>query len=73
MFVRGRRVCQEEGNRVAERGRWENKMLHTGILMPKWRYMPTYFFFILLSGGWGKKKALAHDTSTYFHTRRVSI
>ena len=28
-------------------------------------------FFILT--GMGKKKALAHRTSTYFHTRRVSI
>ena len=30
--------------------------------------------FFLFSGGWmGKNKALAHHTSTYFHTRRVSI
>ena len=33
-----------------------------------------FFLFIFLSsGGWGKNKALAHHTSTYFHTRRVSI
>ena len=30
-----------------------------------------FFFFILLR--MGKNKALAHHTSTYFHTRRVSI
>ena len=32
-----------------------------------------FFFFLSSSGGWGKIKALAHHTSTYFHTRRVSI
>ena len=32
----------------------------------------TNFFFFLSSGGWmGKNKALAHHTSTYFHTRVV--
>ena len=31
-------------------------------------------FLFSSSGGWmGKNKALAHHTSTYFHTRRVSI
>ena len=31
-----------------------------------------YFFFLILRR-MGKNKALAHHTSTYFHTRRVSI
>ena len=31
------------------------------------------FFFFFILGRMGKKKALAHHTSTYFHTRRVSI
>ena len=32
----------------------------------------TFFFFFILRR-MGKNKALAHHTSTYFHTRRVSI
>ena len=33
-----------------------------------------FFHFLFSSfGGWGKNKALAHHTSTYFHARRVSI
>ena len=41
----------------------EADMLHmiTGLL---------FFFFFKSYGGWGKIK---HHTSTYFHTRRVSI
>ena len=37
--------------------------------------LPVIFFFYIYisSGGWGKNKALAHHTSTYFHTRRVLI
>ena len=34
---------------------------------------PVFFFFFSSSGGWGKNKAQAHHTSTYFQTRRVSI
>ena len=32
----------------------------------------TFFFFFILRR-MGKNKALAHHTSAYFHTRRVSI
>ena len=32
-----------------------------------------FFFFFFILGRMGKSKALAHHTSTYFHTRRVSI
>ena len=32
-----------------------------------------FFFFFLNLRRMGKNKALAHHTSTYFHTRRVSI
>ena len=31
------------------------------------------FFFFFILRRMGKNKALAHHTSTYFHTRRVSI
>ena len=33
----------------------------------------TFFFFFFILRRMGKNKALAHHTSTYFHTRRVSI
>ena len=33
----------------------------------------SFFLFFLSSGGWGKIKLQACHTSTYFHTRRVSI
>ena len=33
----------------------------------------TFFFFIVILRRMGKNKALAHHTSMYFHTRRVSI
>ena len=32
----------------------------------------TFFFFFLILRQMGKNKALAHHTSTHFHTRRVS-
>ena len=32
-----------------------------------------FFFFFFILRRMGKNKALAHHTSTYFHTRRVSI
>ena len=32
-----------------------------------------FFFFFLILRRMGKNKALPHHTSTYFHTRRVSI
>ena len=32
-----------------------------------------FFFFFSVLRRMGKNKALAHHTSTYFHTRRVSI
>ena len=32
-----------------------------------------FFFFLFILRRMGKNKALAHHTSTYFHTRRVSI
>ena len=32
-----------------------------------------FFLFFLILRRMGKSKALAHHTSTYFHTRRVSI
>ena len=35
-------------------------------------YLVLLFFFFILRR-MGKNKALAHHTSTYFHTRRVSI
>ena len=35
--------------------------------------MLSLFFFFLILRRMGKNKALAHHTSTYFHTRRVSI
>ena len=36
-------------------------------------YVPFFFFFFLILRRMGKNKAEAHHTSTYFHTRRVSI
>ena len=32
-----------------------------------------FFFFFFILRRMGKNKALAHHTSAYFHTRRVSI
>ena len=32
-----------------------------------------FFFFFFILWRMGKNKAVAHHTSTYFHTRRVSI
>ena len=34
---------------------------------------PIFFFFFFILRRMGKNKALAHHTSAYFHTRRVSI
>ena len=36
-------------------------------------YLVTEFFFFVIVRRMGRHKALAHHTSTYFHTRRVSI
>ena len=33
----------------------------------------SFFFFFFILRRMGKSKALAHHTSTYFHSRRVSI
>ena len=37
------------------------------------KYFEIFFFFFFILRRMGKNKALAHHTSTYFHTRRVSI
>ena len=36
-------------------------------------FLVNFFFFFFILRRMGKNKALAHHTSTYFHTRRVSI
>ena len=53
-------ACRSAG-RGRERGGWP-ELVNSRLF---------FFFLFLTSGGWGKIK-LAHQTSTYFHTRRVS-
>ena len=51
------------GRRRAPRGEFESSPMH----------MDFFFFSFFILRRMGKNKALAHHTSTYFHTRRVSI
>ena len=62
---------------AADYSSWVSKEVNTLIffvfLDMKYNPHPTFFFFFYILRRMGKNKALAHHTSTYFHTRRVSI
>ena len=51
---------------------WQEQQRTHEIAVDWYEYAVFFFLFFILRR-MGKNKALAHHTSTYFHTRRVSI